>query len=107
MGYTPLSSWFLTISGFANFQWRWGWKTVSFLFSLYLFSLSLALLSFTFNLLTNTLCDNRITDGVLFTLLTSEEENNNDNLDDVQPKNSSEISFIDKILGLPRSLFGK
>jgi len=56
------------------------------------------------NLLTNTLYDNRTTDGFLFNLLTSEVQNS---LGELQPKKASEISFMDKILGLPQTLFGK
>lgn len=59
-----------------------------------------------FGLFTKTLHNSRITDGILFTLLTSEVGNSKDILDDVQPKNSSGISVMDKILGLSRSLFG-
>lgn len=79
-----------------------GVEDFSFFFDAYFFRLFVAMLS---GCLLNCLqlC---ITDVVLFTLLTSEVGNSKDILDDVQPKNSSEISVVDKILGLSRTLFG-
>lgn len=88
------------------FKGCWGWRTISFCFLLHLIFL-LSFLFFAYKVLRNTLYDSRITDGVLFTLLTSEVENAKDNFDDLQPKKVSEFSLTDKILGLPRSLFGK
>jgi len=44
----------------------------------------------------------------VFCLLTSEVGNANDsNADALEPQNASENSVMDKILGLPRLLFGK